>query len=113
MSSQYTIFVLYIRDGIEPLDGNMDATNQEVNSEGIVQFQGFRAVAGIVRDVIDYPDDEIETANRDANSEVHQTQPVSGIVREAIQPLATIIRQANSNTSQSGKSLCLEWYIQR
>ena len=108
MSSQYTIFVLYIRDGIEPLDGDMDATNQEVNSEGIVEYQGLRAVSGIVREVIDYPDDEIETANRDANSEVHQTQPVSGIVREAIQPLAPIIRQTNSNTSQSGKLLCLD-----
>ena len=82
----------------------MEVSNQEVNSEG----DQTNPVSGIVRYVVDYPDDEIETANRDANSEVHQTQPVSGIVREAIQPLAPIIRQTNSNTSQSGKLLCLD-----
>ena len=82
----------------------MEASNREVNSEGHQTYP----VSGIVRDVIDYPDDEIETANRDADSDVHQTQPVAGIVRDVAQPLAPIIRQTNSNTSQSGRSLCLD-----
>ena len=81
----------------------MEVSNQEVNSEG----DQTNPVSGIVRYVIDYPDDAIETDNKDGDSKVHQTQLVAGIAGDAAQSFAPIIRQTNSN---SGKLLCLEIY---
>ena len=82
----------------------MEANYREINSER----DQTDSVSGVARDVVDYPDDEIENANRDANSEVHQMQPVSGIVRAVAQPLVPITREINNKRSQNGKLLCFD-----